>query len=138
MWWDGGLSIILGFKHNIIGTFELTGIGLALIVFFSYGYAQLKGDHILVEVLIEKFPRRVRAALELIAYAIFFVLLILVMWQLVSYAQRLYSTGQTTPDLGMPLYLFAYIGSLGILFFILTILVKMGQLLKEVVTRHGD
>ena len=65
------------FGKPIPGTFELMGYFSAVLTAFALGYTQLKRGHIAVDVLVLKFPAKVRNFLNTINYFIcmnFFIL----------------------------------------------------------------
>jgi len=53
------------FNAPIGGTFELTQVLLGIIVFFSFSYCAIKGGHIVLDVLVTRFPIGCNQALEL-------------------------------------------------------------------------
>lgn len=119
----------------IYGTFELTGMGLALLIFFSLGYTQLKKEHISISFIVDKFPPKVQAIIEVIWNAIFFALVCLLSWQLYQYALRLLRGNDKTVDLGIPMYIFSIGASIGILFFALVLLIDLLKSISKVVNK---
>jgi TRAP-type C4-dicarboxylate transport system permease small subunit len=124
------------FSNPIHGTYELTGVGLALLVFFSLGYTQLKKGHVTVDMIMDKCPPRVQAVIDTLLYFIFLILVILTSWQLVENALRLYKGNDVTVDLGLPVYIFSLLASFGVLLFALTILLDFLKSLSKVMKRH--
>jgi TRAP-type C4-dicarboxylate transport system permease small subunit len=124
------------FNKPITGTYELTGLGLALIIFFSLGMAQLKKDHIAIDFLTNKFPLIIREALNAITYFILFILLLLTTWQLVEYTKRIWEGSELSGDLGLPLFIFTILASIGTLFFALSILLDIFKSLLKVVQKN--
>lgn len=120
----------------ITGTYELTGLGLALIIFFSLGITQLKKDHIAIDFAVKKFPEKVQHSLHAITYCALFILLLLTSWQLVEYTMRIWQGGDLTGDLGLPLFIFTILASIGTLFFALSILLDIFKSLLKVVQKH--
>ncbi|WP_017727559.1 TRAP transporter small permease [Halalkalibacterium ligniniphilum] len=118
----------------ITGAYELTGLGLVIIVFFSLGMTQLKNEHITIDFLTSKFPEKVQHLLHALMSFIVLVLLFLTSWQLFEYAKRF--SNQTSGDLGLPMYIFAILASIGVLFFALTILLSMFKSVLKVVQKN--
>lgn len=112
-------------QHPIRGAFELTGIALLIMVFCSLGYTQLKGDHVSINFLTSKFPRRLQNFLSGIFSVIMFVLLLLTAWQLFLFSKRV--ANQTVGDLPLPLDIFAIVAAVGIFFFAITLLLNIVQ-----------
>ncbi len=123
------------FYRPIYGTFELTGMGLALLIFFSLGYTQLKKEHISVSFIVDKFPPRVQAIVDVIWNTIFFALVCLLSWQLYQYALRLLRGNDKTVDLGIPMYIFSIAASIGILLFALVLLIDLLKSISKVVEK---
>jgi TRAP-type C4-dicarboxylate transport system permease small subunit len=115
-------------KQPIRGAFELTGISLLILVFCSLGYAQLKGDHVSIDFLTGKFPQGVQRALSIVFSVIMFILLLMTSWQLFLYSNRV--DNQTVGDLPLPLDIFAIVAAVGILFFAVTLLLKIVHAVK--------
>ncbi len=63
------------FNSPISGTMERGQVLLALMVFLSWGYTQIKKGHVSVELFILKFPPRVRAVTNLATTFLTFVFL---------------------------------------------------------------
>lgn len=119
----------------LIGTFEITGLGVALIVFFSLGATQLKGEHISIDVFTNKLPTKIRGVLGLVMNTILFILLLFTTWQLVLYTKNAMVNNQITADLNLNIYLFTLLGSIGFLFFTISLLVNLFNSLLEVLEK---
>jgi TRAP-type C4-dicarboxylate transport system permease small subunit len=124
------------FNKPITGTYEVTGLGLALIIFFSLGMAQLEKNHIAIDFLTNKFPTKIRESLNAFTSLILFVLLLLTNWQLIEYTKRIIAGNELSGDLGIPLYIFTSLASIGALFFALTILLDIFKSLLKVVQKN--
>lgn len=111
------------FNKPITGTYELTGLALAMIIFFSLGSAQLKKDHIEIDFLTNMMPAKVQHALYAFTSLILFILMSLTSWQLFEYTKRIYFGNELSGDLGLPLYLFVTFATVGAVCFTLTYLV---------------
>ncbi|WP_052144679.1 TRAP transporter small permease subunit [Halalkalibacter okhensis] len=115
----------------VTGTYELTYLWLALIVFLSLGYTQQKKGHISVGVFIDKLSVRAQAVFDVITYLIMMVLLGLMARQTVSYANQV--SNSVTGDLKLPVSAFVLVCAVGILFFTLTVLVDFLKAIRKVV-----
>ncbi len=121
------------FNKPITGAYELTGLSLALMVFFSLGIAQIKKDHIEIDFLTNFFPAKVQHGLYAVTSLIIFSLLCVTTWQLFVYAQGLMASGELTGDLGWKLYPFAFLATVGALFFTLTFILDIVRSIVKVV-----
>lgn len=77
------------FNKPIKGTFELTGIMLALIIFFSLGTLQNEGEHIDIDFVTNKFSFKFQDVLQLLVSIFLSVFLILVTWQMFEFMSRI-------------------------------------------------
>ncbi len=124
------------FNKPITGTYEMTGLMLAMIIFFSLGMAQFKNDHIVIDFLTNKFPARMREGLKAFTSSILFILLMLTTWQMFEYAKRLWTGNDVSGDLGFPMYIFAGLSAIGILFFSLAILADILKSIQKAVQKN--
>lgn len=121
------------FNSPIKGTFEVTGFALALMVFFSLGAAQIKGDHIEIDFITGRFRKRAQHYWNSFVYLVLFVVMVLTSWQLVVYAQRMLNGNNVSGDLGIPLYIIVFVTAIGALGFSLALVNSSIQnLLKAV------
>lgn len=119
------------FWQPITGAHELTYMALALIVFLSLGFTQVKKGHISIDFLVERFPRRFQAWLSLITYGVMLVILALMTWKTFTYSVQISST--VTGDLGLPVSAFIITGGIGLAIFVLTIVLDFLKSVREVV-----
>ncbi|MBF7097002.1 TRAP transporter small permease [Alkalibacter mobilis] len=99
----------------IRGTYEITELALVLIVFFGLGYAQHKDDHVVIDLLYTRFPRKMRFVIYELGVLLSIGVTALMTWRLYLYGVRMQSGNYTTSVLGIPLYpvvIFAVIGSI--------------------------
>ena|SRR3972149_5211697 len=117
----------------IPGTFELTEFMLAVVVLTSIGYAQVKGEHISIDMLVSKFPRRARAIIECVTNFLSMAMFVLVTWQSIRFAQLLFSEHDVSGVLRIPVYPFLIIAAIGTFMFCLAMLSSFVQSLKKLV-----
>ncbi|MDV2883707.1 TRAP transporter small permease [Alkalihalophilus pseudofirmus] len=115
----------------VTGTYELTYLWLALIVFLSLGYTQQKKGHISVGVLIDKLSVRGQAVVDIITYLIMLSILGLMSRQTFLYAQQI--SNNVTGDLRLPVYMFVIACAIGILLYALTVILDILKALRKVV-----
>lgn len=125
------------FNNPISGTFELTTLMLALVVFFSIGYTQLRRGHISIDVLVSLFPSRVQAVIDSVTCLFSLVLFSLVAWQSAVYAGRLFEGHNVSGVLSLPLYPFVIMVAFGSLLFCLVLLVDLLSSLAKVVKHES-
>jgi len=95
-------------RHPIPGTYEIVGFLGTIIISFSLAYTSREKGHIAVEILVEKFPRRVQAAIEAVVSLIGAALFALITWQSLVYASDMRQSGEVSVTLTMPIYPFIY------------------------------
>ncbi len=121
------------FGSPIFGNYELTQLGLALLIFFSLGYTQLKKEHISITFIVDKWPPKVQAVIDAVTYLTFFLLITATSWHMMVHGQRLIRGNDVTADLGLPLYIFAFVSAIGLLLYALTYLLEFLRSIIKVV-----
>jgi TRAP-type transport system small permease protein len=101
------------FDTPLPGAVELTEIGMVAIVFLGLAYAQVRGDHIRVDLLYEQLGARGRKVLNLFAALVSFATVAFMTWRLGVYAGQLGASGRTTSALRIPLFWVAWIAVAG-------------------------
>lgn len=123
------------FNKPITGTFELTGILLALIIFFSLGTLQNKGEHIDIDFLTNKFPVKLQEILKMIVSLFLFIFLVLVTWQVFELMKRMHASNSISGDLGFPMYIIVALVGIGSLLFTVSYLSQIFKDLIKVVSK---
>ena len=111
------------FDTPLPGAVELTEIGMVAIVFMGLAYAQVRGDHIRVDLLYERLGARGRRVLDLFATLVSFATVVAMTWRLWVYAGQLEVSGRTTSVLRIPLSWVAWIAVAGGVFYAVAIVV---------------
>lgn len=123
------------FKSPILGTVDLTQVGLALMVFLSLAYTHLKNEHISVDFIVGKFSERVRWIFEILINIVIALIMIVVSWSLFDNAMRIYESNTVTGDLGLPLHYFVLVSMLGTVVLTLTAILLcfkyVGRVMKK-------
>jgi TRAP-type C4-dicarboxylate transport system permease small subunit len=115
------------FGYPIIGTYELVGLGGAIVLGFAMPITSWVHGHIFVEVLYEKWPKPVQKVVNIITRLIGLVLFVLIGWNLYKLGYDLQLAREVTLTRHIPFYPVAY----GLAFCCLgQILVLVGETLK--------
>lgn len=130
------VGIIPGFQP-VPGAFELTEFMLVVLVFAALGYAQFHDDHISINVLTSRFPKRVQAILDTFIYLISLSLSCIVTWRSVLFAQRLIEQEDVSGVLEIPLYPFVFVVAAGMFMFCLALLVNLLKSLSKAVSHES-
>lgn len=95
------------------GTFELMGYFGAIATAFALGFTQMKRGHVAVDILVERFPMKVRRVLNGINSIICMAFFGIAAWQIAKYGMTLFRTGEVTETLRIVYYPFAFGVALG-------------------------
>lgn len=112
------------FNAPIIGATDITSLGLSMVVFLPMAWCSLKGGHVDLNVVVNKFPKSVRMGIELIIMFLTTGTIGLLSWQLLMYGIRLQSMDAGTQILEIPTYPFIYLATLGGCMLTLTFFLK--------------
>lgn len=101
------------FDKPVQGTFELTEIMLATIVFCSLAFCQFSKGHISVDILVNHFPEKTQKALTILNYMATILVLVLIAWMSFHHGLMIKESKDVTMILGIPIYPFVLLASLG-------------------------
>lgn len=101
---DAGLRY--GLNRPLPGTFELTELVLAAVIFFGLPYTGLIDGHVAVDVLAGRLPPRARHALLAGAGLVMAALLGIITWEMGQLAGEMARTGRTTLVNRIPVFPF--------------------------------
>ena len=126
-----GLRIV---HAPVSGTYEIVSFLGAVVTAGALGYTQKRKDHIVVDILSDRFPAPVKRVLDGASHAVTLVLFSIVSWRTFAWGRRLIETGELSETLKIAYYPFVFLVSLGFAALALTLLL---DLLGTVWTR-GD
>jgi len=108
------MNVILRiFQVPVSGTYEVVSFLGAIVTAGALGYTQKRKDHIVVDILSEKFPAPVKRVLDRISYILILVFFSIVSWQTFVYAKRLMRTGELSETLKIAYYPFVFLVGIG-------------------------
>ncbi|MBE0605608.1 MAG: TRAP transporter small permease [Deltaproteobacteria bacterium] len=113
------------FQVPVGGTYEIVSFLGAIVTAGALGYTQKRKDHIVVDILSEKFPAPVKRVLDRVNYVIIFVFFVIVSWQTFVYGKRLMRTGELSETLKFAYYPFVFLVGIGFAVLALTILLDL-------------
>ena len=105
------------------GAYELVGFLGAIVIAFALGYTQKRKDHIVVDILTEKFPKRVNRILDGINYLITTIFFSVVSWQVFIWGMKISKSGEVSETLKIIFHPFIFSVSLGFALFSLTLVI---------------
>lgn len=121
------------FNSPVTGSYELTGIFMAIMIFFGLGMAQLNREHIEIDILTQNLSKTIQHILNIIISFGVFLFLLLLTRQLFYLMQRMHTQNELSGDLSLPLYIFLIFVTIGALAFALSYLLEfLKSVLKAV------
>jgi TRAP-type C4-dicarboxylate transport system permease small subunit len=137
------LAVMLVFVGNIVfrwfgkpllGTYEVIKLCMVPVIAFAIGYTALVHGHVVIEVVITLFKKRVRTIFAVITTVFSIAIWALVAWKSAGFAISKWAMGETTEQLDLPVPLFRIIWAVGLFVLVLVLCVELGRVLK----RQGD
>jgi TRAP-type C4-dicarboxylate transport system permease small subunit len=116
------------------GAYETVGFLGAIVIAFALGYTQKRKDHIVVDILTEKFPKRVNRILDGINYFITTIFFAVVSWQVFAWGMKISKSGEVSETLKIIFHPFVYSVAVGFAVFSLTLIIDF---LKNFKSREG-
>ena len=108
------------FRVPASGTYEVVSFLGAIVTAGALGYTQKRKDHIVVDILSEKFPASLKRALDRVSYLLILVFFSIVSWQTFVYGKRLMRTGELSETLKIAYYPFVFLVGIGFAVLVLT------------------
>lgn len=122
-------------NHSILGTVELTELMLVLVVFCSLAKCQADDGHIKIDFIMRNFGQRTQKTVELFTQFLCFVLFLFMTYGTYRHAVDMREWEEITLDLGIKVYPFVYVVSLGCALLAIVLLLKSLKALCEVLER---
>jgi TRAP-type C4-dicarboxylate transport system permease small subunit len=113
------------FQVPVGGTYEVVSFLGAIVTAGALGYTQKRKDHIVVDILSEKFPAPVKRVLDRVSYTLTLLFFSVVSWQTFVYGKRLLRTGELSETLKIAYYPFVFLVGIGFAVLALTILLDL-------------
>jgi len=113
------------FQVPVSGTYEVVSFLGAIVTAGALGYTQKRKDHIVVDILSDKFPAKVKRVLDRVSYALILAFFTVVSWQTFVYGKRLLRTGELSETLKIAYYPFVFLVSIAFAVLALTIFLDL-------------
>ena len=120
------------FHSPLRASMELTELLVGTVIFLALAYCAIRGSHIVVDVLITKFPRVPQLSIVAIMQFVTTAMSAVLTWQLVLYAVVLSQKGDYSIVLKWPIYIFVIIGAVGFALLTLAFLIDFMSTIVEV------
>ena len=105
------------------GTYEIVGFLGAIVIAFALGYTQKRKDNIVVDILTEKFPKKINRVLNAISYFSTMVFFAIIAWQVLIWGIKLFRAGELSETLKIIFYPFVFSVALGFAVLSFTLLI---------------
>jgi TRAP-type C4-dicarboxylate transport system permease small subunit len=128
-------NVVLRFFFNspYRGAYEVVGFLGAIVIAFALGYTQKRKGHIVVDILTERFPKRINRILDAINYFITMIFFAIVSWQIFVWGIKIAKSGEVSETIKIIFHPFVYCVAIGFLVFSLTLL---NDFLKSLQTKE--
>jgi TRAP-type C4-dicarboxylate transport system permease small subunit len=91
----------------IMGTYEVVGFALALVIGFSVPKVSLKRQHIYMD-FVDKLSKRNRALMNIFTRILCIILFVLIGYSLFSIGNEFWKSGEVSPTIKLPFFPVAY------------------------------
>jgi TRAP-type C4-dicarboxylate transport system permease small subunit len=96
------------FGHPIMGTYEVVGFMLALVIGFAMPKVSLARQHIYMDFLVDRLSKRNRAIMNIFTRILCISLFVLIGYSLFGVGNEYRISGETSPTIRLPFYPLAY------------------------------
>jgi TRAP-type C4-dicarboxylate transport system permease small subunit len=127
------LRIIPG-VNPILGTYEYVGFLTVLIIGLAVAHCAFQNCHISVELLMDKFPQKVRTTVDFFIHLLSVIFLAFSSYEIAVYGRTMVQTNVVSPTTKTPFYPFIYVAALGMAVLCVVLFVRMIKLTQRVKT----
>jgi len=115
------------FNSPIRGTAEISEYLLLGVAFLPLGFAQLRGQHVRVELLLTRLPPRLKNVTLIITLLVTLIFLAIMTWQLgkTAYSDWIMKTTTGQTALSLPVWWQSAIGLIGVIFFVIAVCIQI-------------
>jgi TRAP-type C4-dicarboxylate transport system permease small subunit len=118
-------NVVLRFFFNAPyrGAYEIVGFLGAIVIAFALGYTQKRKDHIVVDILTERFPKRINRILDGMNYLVTMIFFAIVSWQLFVWGMKISKSGEVSETIKIIFHPFVYSVAVGFVVFSFTLMI---------------
>jgi TRAP-type C4-dicarboxylate transport system permease small subunit len=118
------INVVLRIFHiPYSGTYEMVSFLGAIVIAFALGYTQKRKDHIVVDILTERFSKQTNKVLSIVSYGITMVFFAVVSWQIFVFGMKIWKSGEVSETLKIVYHPFIFSVSIGFAVLSLTIVI---------------
>ena len=119
----------------ILGTPEIVGYTLVIVVGFGLAYTAVQEGHVTVELLVARFSQRAQAIINIVATLLGIGIFALIAWQSTMYGWKQGLVGEYAPVLKFPISPFRYIFVFGCVVLCLVLVLQLSKSIVAVVRK---
>jgi len=113
------------FNMPVKGAYELGEMLLVIVVFLNMPDTEMQDDNVSIELLYTRFGKKVRKIVLSLMYVLFFIVSVVMTWQLIVFALGEMAGGFTTTILSIPYAPVVFLASLGCALLSLVVLARL-------------
>jgi TRAP-type C4-dicarboxylate transport system permease small subunit len=113
--------------HPILGTYEIVGLALALVIGFGIPKVSMDRGHVYMEFVVERLPKNWKAVMNTFTRLACIFLFLIIAYNLFSVGNEFHRSGEVSPTLKLPFFPVAY--GVGVCCFI-EVLVFINDIIK--------
>jgi TRAP-type C4-dicarboxylate transport system permease small subunit len=95
------------------GTYEIVSFLGAIVIAFALGHTQKNRDHIVVDILSEKFPKKLQTLIEALSDGVIMLFFGIVSWQVFVWGMKIYESHEVSETLKVVFHPFVFAVSIG-------------------------
>jgi len=95
------------------GTYEIVSFLGAVVIAFSLGYTQKRKDHIVVDILTDKFPQAIKNMIDKVAYLAITIFFGIVAWQLYVWGMKIMESSEVSETLKIVFHPYVFMVAVG-------------------------
>jgi len=115
------------------GAYEIVSFLGAIVIAFALGYTQKRKGHIVVDILTDKFPKKVNRILDIVNYFFTMIFFAIIAWQIYLWGMKIWESGELSETLKIIYHPFIFSVSIGFAVLSLTIFI---DLLKTILNKE--
>jgi TRAP-type C4-dicarboxylate transport system permease small subunit len=100
--------VMRAFGRPIIGTYEIVGLSLALVVGFTIPKVSYERGHVFMEVVLERLQQRNKNILNTFTRILCIILFVMIGYNLFLAGNEFHMSGEVSPTIQIPFYPLAY------------------------------
>jgi len=108
-----GNVIMRIFQVPFAGTYEILSFLGAIVTASALGYTQREKNHIIVDILSERYPGAAKRLVDAVSYVVMALFFAVVTWQIFLWGMRIGESGEVSETLKIIFHPFIYAVSLG-------------------------